>query len=406
MAVTLEDIQIAADLIRQAVVRTPTCLSRSLSAIAHTNLFLKLENFQITGSFKERGALVKLKHLTANEAAAGVIAMSAGNHAQGVAYHAQRLGIPATIVMPQGTPYIKVQRTASFGARVMLQGDGLEAASAFAHELAIEEGLTFVHPYDDYHVIQGQGTIALEMLADCPDLEMLVIPIGGGGLISGMAIAAKALKPSIQIIGVQTELCPSMYQLRYGQTPTLTGQTIAEGIAVKHPGKLTRAIIDQYVDDIVLVSEPSLESAVQLIAAEGHLVAEGAGAAPLAAVLSYPERFADKQVGLVVCGGNIDARILSSILMRGLMRSQRIVYLRVEMPDIPGMLATVAGIVGAAGANIIEVQHQRLFTDISIKQTHLDLVIEVRDPEQVHKIVQQIQTHGFPARVLDAIGSK
>lgn len=406
MAVTLEDIKAAADLIQSSVIRTPTCFSRSLSAIAHVDLFLKLENLQFTGSFKERGALVKLKQLTALEAAAGVIAMSAGNHAQGVAYHAQRLGIPATIVMPKGTPFVKVQRTAGFGARVVLEGDTLETASDFAHQLAIAEGLTFVHPYDDPHIISGQGTVALEMLADCPSLDVLVIPIGGGGLISGMAIAAKALKPTIKIIGVQTQLCPSMYQLRYGTTPTLTGQTIAEGIAVKHPGKITRVIIDQLVDDIVLVGEPSLEAAVQLTVAEGHIVAEGAGAAPLAAVLSHPERFAHQRVGWVVCGGNIDARILSSILMRGLMRSQRIVYLRVEMPDIPGTLAQVAGIVGAAGANIIEVQHQRLFTDISIKQTHLDLVMEVRDPEQVHEIVQKIQAHGFPARVLNAIGSR
>lgn len=404
MAVTLKEIQAAAHLIQGEIVRTPSYRSTALSALARTDLVLKLENLQHTGSFKERGALVKLKHLLPQARQSGIIAMSAGNHAQGVAYHAQRLGIPATIVMPKATPFVKIQRTASFNAKVLLEGDGLEAASIFAHQLAEQSGLVFVHPYDDEQIIAGQGTIALELLADFPDLDVLVIPIGGGGLISGMAIAAKALKPAIQIIGVQSELCPAMYSLGYGIAPILSGQTIAEGIAVKQPGKLARAIIPQVVDDVVLVSEAEIEAAIQVLVSVGHIVAEGAGATPLAAVLAHRSRFAHQQVGLVICGGNIDTRILAAILMRGLMRSRQIVYLRVELPDRPGMLAIVSALIGAAGANIIEVQHQRLFTDLSIKQTHLDFVIEVRDAEQIQAVVRQIESEGFPARVLDAIG--
>lgn len=404
MAVTLKEIQAAAHLIQGEIVRTPSYRSTALSALAGTDLVLKLENLQHTGSFKERGALVKLKHLLPQARQSGIIAMSAGNHAQGVAYHAQRLGIPATIVMPKATPFVKIQRTASFNAKVLLEGDGFEAASIFAHQLAEQSGLVFVHPYDDEQIIAGQGTIALELLADFPDLDILVIPIGGGGLISGMAIAAKALKPEIQIIGVQSELCPAMYSLGYGIAPSLSGQTIAEGIAVKQPGKLARAIIPQVVDDVVLVSEAEIEAAIQILVSVGHLVAEGAGAIGLAAVLAHRSRFAHQQVGLVICGGNIDMRILAAILMRGLMRSRQIVYLRVELPDRPGMLAIVSALIGAAGANIIEVQHQRLFTDLSIKQTHLDFVIEVRDAEQIQAVVRQIESEGFPARVLDSIG--
>lgn len=403
MAVTFNDIEAASALIKSDIIHTPTFHSRSLSAIASTQLFLKLENLQFTGSFKERGALVKLKHLSAQEAEVGVIAMSAGNHAQGVAYHARRLGIPATIVMPKGTPYIKVQRTASFGATVLLEGEGFEETTAFAHELAQAKGLTFVHPYDDPYVIAGQGTIALEMLADVPDLEVLVIPIGGGGLISGMAIAAKAINPHIKVVGVQSELFPAMYALRHDQCPLLLGQTIAEGIAVSQPGYLTRNIVEETVDDIVLVNEAELEAAVQTMLVDGHIVAEGAGAAPLAAVLANKKRFADQRVGLVVCGGNIDARMLSSILMRGLIRLRRVVVLQVQIPDRPKMLAAIAAIIGDAGANIIEVQHQRLFTDASIKQIHLDFVIEVRDDAQIQDILIQIQSNGFPATIVSSL---
>jgi len=326
--------------------------------------------------------------------------MSAGNHAQGVAYHAERLGVPATIVMPQGTPFGKVERTAAFGARVILHGEGLDQAASFAADLAAKESLTFVHPYDDPLIVAGQGTVALELLQDAPDLDCIVVPIGGGGIISGVAIAAKALKPGIEIIGVQAALYPAMVQALRGEQPTSGGETIAEGIAVKSPGKLTTEIVRRLVDDILLVDEPALEQAVMLLVEEAKLVVEGAGAAGLAAVLANRTRFAGRKVALVICGGNIDSRLLGSILMRGLVREGRVASLRIDITDRPGTLALVAGLIGAAGGNIIEITHQRLFRDVPAKRAEIDAVVETRNAQHVREIVEKLCAAGFKTRVL------
>ncbi|HEX7005822.1 MAG TPA: threonine ammonia-lyase [Alphaproteobacteria bacterium] len=398
--VTLDDIRAAESQLSGVIVETPTVHSRTLSAIAGCDILLKLENLQYTGSFKDRGALIKLLSLSEAERAAGVIAVSAGNHAQGVAYHAERLCIPATIVMPEGTPFVKVRHTEAFGARVILKGEGLAEAAAFADELRTEEGLTLVHPYDDPHIIAGQGTIALEMIEADPALDTLVVPIGGGGLIAGIAVAAKTFRPRIEVVGVETELYPSMYQAIHGLPPTSGGQTIAEGIAVKTPGELTKAIVAEKVDDILLVGEAAIEHAVQLLIEIEKTVAEGAGAAPLAAVMANRERFAGKRVGLVVSGGNIDSRLLASVLLRGLMRDGRIVRLRVETRDIPGSLGHVARLIGEKGGNIVEIYHQRLFYDVPVKLAELDVVLETRDPNHVMDIIAALRAAGFPTRLL------
>jgi threonine dehydratase len=398
--ITLDDIRAAETQLSGVIVETPTVHSRTLSAIAGCDVVLKLENLQYTGSFKDRGALVKMLSLSEAERAAGVIAVSAGNHAQGVAYHAERLGIPATIVMPEGTPFVKVRHTEAFGARVILKGDGLAEAAAFAAELRAREGLTLVHPYDDPRVIAGQGTIALEMIEADPALDILVVPIGGGGLISGIAIAAKAFRPSIEVVGVETELYPSMYQAIRGLAPTSGGQTIAEGIAVKKPGELTKAIVARMVDDILLVGESAIEHAVQLLIEIEKTVAEGAGATPLAAIMANRDRFAGKRVGLVVSGGNIDSRLLASVLLRGLMRDGRIVRLRVETRDVPGALGHVARLIGEKGGNIVEIYHQRLFYDVPVKLAELDVVLETRDPSHVMDIISSLRAAGFPTRLL------
>lgn len=400
MTLTLDMVRDAARRIAGAAVRTPSVPCRRLSKLAGCELTLKLENLQDIGSFKQRGALVKLLSLTPAQAKAGVIAMSAGNHAQGVAFHAQRLGIPATIVMPQATPFTKVERTAEYGARVILHGDNLDQAAAFAADLERKEGLTFIHPYDDLAVAAGQGTVALELLEDAPDLDCIVVPIGGGGLIAGIAVAAKALKPAIEVIGVQTALYPTMVQALRGETPTSGGETIAEGIAVKSPGVLTRAIVRQHVAEILLVDEPDLEFAVMKLAEDARQVVEGAGAAPLAAVLGHRERFAGRKVALVVAGGNIDSRLLGSVLMRGLVREGRIASLRVDITDRPGALAQVAGLIGASGGNIIEIHHQRLFRDVPAKRADIDAVIETRNAEHVREIVERLTQAGFRTRVL------
>ncbi|MCK6451723.1 MAG: threonine ammonia-lyase [Alphaproteobacteria bacterium] len=400
MSVALADIQRAAALIAGAVVRTPAVPASRLSHLAGAALTLKLENLQDIGSFKQRGALVKLKSLPPDQAKRGVIAMSAGNHAQGVAYHAQRLGMPATIVMPEGTPFGKIERTSAFGARVILHGDGLDQAGAFAAELAAKEKLAFVHPYDDPLIVAGQGTVALELLADVPELDCIVVPIGGGGIISGIAIAAKALKPGIEIVGVQAALYPAMVQALRGEKPSSGGETIAEGIAVKSPGKLTLEIVRRLVDDILLVDEPALEQAVMLFVEEAKQVVEGAGAAGLAAVLAHRRRFAGRKVALVVCGGNIDSRLLGSVLMRGLVREGRVASLRIDITDRPGTLAQVAGLIGATGGNIIEIHHQRLFRDVPAKRAELDAVVETRNAQHVREIVDRLRAAGFKARVL------
>lgn len=401
MDVTLDLIRRAAAQITDAVIATPTVLAPRLSALTGAEIFLKLENLQHTGSFKVRGALVKVQSLGDAERRRGVIAMSAGNHAQGVAHHCQRIGIPATIVMPKATPFTKIERTSALGAKVMLKGETLSEAATFARDHARAEGLTFIHPYDDPLIVAGQGTVALEMLAAMPDLDVLVVPVGGGGLIAGCAITAKAINPALRIVGVQSALYPAMaHSMRGAPVATGGGSTLAEGIAVKEPGGLTRAIIKESVDDMLLVPEPLLERAVNLMVTEAKVTAEGAGAAPLAALLSEPGPFRGKRVGLVVSGGNIDPRVVASILTRGLLRDGRIARLRVEITDAPGMLARVAGAIAEAGGNIIEIYHQRLFQDVPVTRADLDVVLEARNLAHLEEIVTRIEATGITVRLL------
>jgi threonine dehydratase len=402
MSVTPEDIRAAASQIAGEIVRTPLVPAKRLGELLGCELFLKLENQQYTGSFKDRGSLVKLKSLTPEQAKFGVIAMSAGNHAQGVAHHAKRLGIPATIVMPEFAPFTKVERTKALGARVVLTGDTLDASAVAAREIAAKENLTFVHPYDDPLIVAGQGTIGFEMLEDEPGLETIVVPIGGGGIVSGIATAAKSVKPELRMIGVEAELFPSMYQAIHGLPPASGGNTLADGIAVKNPGKLTREIIERLVEDIVLVDETLIETAIHTLVEEQKIVAEGAGAAGFAALLKEPARFAGQKVGIVICGGNIDVRLLSSILARGLVRDGRMVRLRIGIVDRPGVLAKLSKLIGETGGNIIEIYHQRLFFDVPAKQADIDAVIETRNAAHVEEIVESLKANGFPTRVLSA----
>jgi len=400
MTLSIDTIRDAARAIEGAVVRTPTVHSRTLSQLTGAEIYLKLENLQYTASFKDRGSLVKLLSLSPAQRTAGVVAASAGNHAQGVAYHAQRLGIPATIVMPVHTPFIKVVRTREFGAKVVLHGEGVSEAAAHATQLASAHGYTFVHPYDDPRIIAGQGTAGLEMLEDQPALDTLVVPIGGGGLIAGCAVATRALKPDIRIFGVEAALYPSMRRAIHNEKPGEGGPTIAEGIAVKDPGALTRPIVEKLVEDILIVDEAGLERGVQLLLEIEKTVAEGAGAAPLAAVLAHPGLFAGRKVGLLVSGGNIDSRLLASVLMRGMARDGRIARIRVEINDAPGTLAKVAQCIGQAGGNIVEVYHQRLFADVPVKRADLDAVIETRDAAHLEEIMGCLRSNGFAARQL------
>jgi threonine dehydratase len=399
LPVTLADVEAARARIAGAVLDTDFDHSRTLSEMVGADVHLKFENLQFTASFKERGALNKLSLLPAADRARGVIAMSAGNHAQGVAYHARRLGIPATIVMPEGTPTVKVENTRHHGAEVIVHGANLEDAAAFAHAQATARALTFVHPFDDPAVIAGQGTIALEMLAARPDLDCLVVPIGGGGLISGIAVAAKAIKPSIEIVGVEAALYPSMWNRIRGDTLPIGGNTLAEGIAVKYPGTLTETIVRALVDRMVLVSEAALERAVALLIGIEKTVVEGAGAAGLAAVLSDPGPFAGKRIGLVLCGGNIDNRLLASVLTREQAREGRLSRVVIDIPDQPGQLAKVSGVIGEAGANIVEVYHQRVFTDLPAKGTELHLVIETRDRAHLMATLAALTGRGYDATV-------
>ena len=398
-AVTLADVRRAADVIRGAVLDTDFDESRTLGEILHCRVWLKFENLQFTASFKERGALNRLMALDASERARGVIAMSAGNHAQGVAYHAKRLGIPATIVMPVGTPMVKVENTRRHGATVIVEGATLEDSAAFARAHCIRSKLVFIHPYDDPLVIAGQGTVALEMLAAMPQLDTLVVPIGGGGLSSGMAIAAKGLKPDIRIIGVQASLYPSMYNVIKGTALPMRGDTLAEGIAVKAPGKITTEIVRELIDDIVLVTEDQIEQAVAMLIAIEKTVVEGAGAAGLAAMLAHPEMFRGQNVGLVLCGGNIDARLLASVLTRELAREGRLSQLAIDLVDRPGQLAAVATLLGEAGANIVEVSHQQTFSDLPAKATLLEVVIETRDRVHLNETVARLRAAGFRVEV-------
>jgi len=395
LPITLDDVRAAAAAIHGAVERTPTRPSHTLSGIAGCEIWLKFENLQFTASFKDRGALNKLKSLTAEERARGVIAMSAGNHAQGVAYHAGRLGIPATIVMPVGTPFSKVKHTKGFGARVVLEGATLTDAGKCAHEIAAKEGLVFVHPYDDPRIIAGQGTVALEMLEDAPDLDALVVPIGGGGLISGIAVTAKAMRPRIDIYGVQTAVYPSMYNAVTGEKRPCLGQTMAEGIAVKDPGVLTTPIVRELVKDILLVGEAEVEHAIAALLEIEKTLVEGAGAAAFAAVMGNRALFAGKKVGLVLSGGNVDMRLLSNVILRELSREGRILSLVIEIVDRPGVLAQIANLVGEAGGNILEVIHNRMATDTSAKLADLGMTVEARDAEHAGEIRERLEAAGF-----------
>ncbi|MYJ71337.1 MAG: threonine ammonia-lyase [Rhodospirillaceae bacterium] len=407
MTVTAQDIREAAGLLDGQIVRTPTLHSRTLSEIAGCGIWLKFENLQYTASFKDRGAYVKLASLDDAARKTGVIAASAGNHAQGVAYHARRLGIPATIVMPAQTPFNKVRQTEHFGARIVLHGADLAESYDHALEIAPREGLTVVHPYDDPKIIAGQGTAAIEMLEDAPDLDALVVPIGGGGLIGGMALMAAEMKPGIEIFGAEAALYPAMKQCLAGEEIRTGGTTIAEGIAVKRPGEITREIVRRHVSDILLVDEPALEGAVLMLLEIEKSVVEGAGAAALAAVLHNRTRFASRNVGVVVSGGNIDSRVLSAILMRGLVREGRLVRLRIDIQDQPGVLGSVARLIGEAGGNIVEVYHQRLFHNVPLKQAELDIVVETRDADHVDAILKSLCEAGHPATMLSsATGAK
>ncbi len=393
--VTIADIEAAAARIAGAVEKTPMRLSRTLSEIAGCEIHLKFENLQFTASFKERGALNKLLSLDAEQRGRGVVAMSAGNHAQGVAYHAGRLNIPTTIVMPEFTPFTKVKHTKDFGARVVLDGATLTESFERARAIAAEEKLTFIHPYDDPVVIAGQGTTALEMLAHTPGLDALVVPIGGGGLISGIAIAAKALKPSIDIYGVQTLAYPSMYDVVKGENLPCAGQSMAEGISVKDPGVLTRKIVGALVKDIFLVREDEIEHAIGSLLEIEKTVVEGAAAAAYAAVTGNRGVFAGRKVGIVLSGGNIDMRLLSNVILRELAREGRILSLVIEIEDRPGLLAKIATLVGEAGGNILEVSHNRMLTDTSAKSATLGMVIEARDTAHAEDIRRALVAAGF-----------
>ena len=396
--VTPADVATAAAAIRGAVAVTPCHRSRTLSEMCGCDIWLKFENLQFTSSFKERGALNRLQALAPDERQRGVIAMSAGNHAQGVAYHARRLGIPATIVMPVGTPMVKVENTRRHGAEVIIFGQSIEEAGEFARDHGKAHGLTLVHPYDDPLIIAGQGTIALEMLEAVPGLETLVVPIGGGGLISGMAIAAKSIKPDLKIVGVQARLYPSMYNVIKHVRLPMRGDTLAEGIAVKAPGRITTEIIRHLVDDIVLVTEDEIERAVATLIEIEKTVVEGAGAAGLAAVMSAPEAFRGQAVGLVLTGGNIDTRLIASVLTRELAREGRLTQLSIDLVDRPGQLAAVASLLAGLGANIIEVSHQRTFSDLPAKATLLQLVIETRDRAHRGEVLARLAAAGFKVR--------
>ena len=401
LPVTLDDVRAAAARIAGAVVRTPCLHSATLSRIVGTEVWVKFENLQFTASFKERGALNTLLQLDAEERRRGVIAMSAGNHAQGVAYHAGRLGIPATIVMPSFTPNVKVRHTRGHGARVVLHGDSLAEAAAEAHRLARAESLVFIHPYDDPRIVAGQGTIALEMLEDAPAIDTLVVPVGGGGMLAGCAVAACAMRPDLKVIGVESAGYASMRQLLAGETVAVGGDTIAEGIAVRDIGALPLVIARALVERVLTVDEVAIERAIALFLEVEKTVAEGAGAAGLAALLEHRDQFASRTVGLVLCGGNIDTRLLASVLLRGLVRDGRIVRLRLMIGDLPGQLARVAGLIGGAGGNIVEVQHQRLFGSVVAKSTELDVTVETRGREHVRELVAALQADGFTVRVLE-----
>jgi threonine dehydratase len=393
----IDDIRAAAARLDGQVLRTPCVESRTLSQLTGCQVFLKFENLQYTASFKERGACNKLAQLTPEEGARGVIAMSAGNHAQGVAYHAQRLGLRAVIVMPRFTPGVKIERTRGFGAEVVLQGDTLDEARAHARHLAEQQGLVFVHPYDDEAIAAGQGTVGLEMLADVPELDTLVVAIGGGGLIGGIATAAKALKPGIEVIGVQTERFPAMVNAIKGTRHPQGSSTIAEGIAVGTPGEINLPLVRERVDDLLLVDEGDIEQAIVMLLEIEKTLVEGAGAAGLAALLKHPGRFAGRRVGLVLSGGNIDPLLLASIIERGMVRAGRLARIAVNARDVPGNLARITALVAEAGANIGEVHHQRAFTLLAAQNVEIELVLQTRGREHVKQVIDALNAAGFGA---------
>jgi threonine dehydratase len=401
----IDDVRAAAAAISGVVARTPTVRAASLGARLGCELLLKLETLHPTGSFKERGAANRLARLSPAEAAAGVVAMSAGNHAQGVAANAARLGVPATIVMPRHTPFTKAARTEALGARVVLHGDTLSEAEEHARGMAAAPGgPVLVHPYDDPLVMAGQGTAGLELLADAGEPpDVVLVPIGGGGLISGVATAVKALSPRTEVVGVQAALYPSMVRVLRGEDPGGGGPTLAEGIAVKAPGLLTREVVRARVDDILLVEEPAIEAAVDLVATEQRLVAEGAGAAGIAALLSYPERFAGRRVATILCGGNIDPRVLSTVLMRGLVRGGRLVQLRIGLQDVPGALSRIAALLGDCGANIVEVSHRRLLQHVPVRAAELDAVVETRDAAHAAQVIERLRAGGHRVEMLGSV---
>ncbi len=401
MSIRIADIEAAQRTIAGQVLRTPMLPAPKLSALTGAEVYVKYENLQVTNSFKDRGALNKLASLSAAARGRGVIAMSAGNHAQAVAYHAARLAIPATIVMPVTTPFVKVEATQAHGAEVVLEGETVAEAQVRAERIARERGLTFVHPYDDPLVIAGQGTIALEMLEEVPDLDTLVVPIGGGGLIAGNAIAARARRPSIEIVGAEAALYPSFWNALSGENRPLGGPTLAEGIAVKNAGVLALPIVRQLVCEIILVDEAHIERAVNAYLTLQKTMAEGAGAAGLAAMLVKPERFRGRKVGLILCGGNIDPRILASVMVRELEREERIVSFRLTIPDRPGVLGQIATLLGQLGANILEVEHRRLFLDVPAKGAKLDVTVETRDRAHAQKIFGVLEAEGYQPAWID-----
>ena len=398
LPVTLADIEAAAKAIHGQIERTPLRYSRTLSDITGAQVWIKFENLQFTASFKERGALNKLLSLSNSERAAGVVAMSAGNHAQGVAYHASRLGIPSTIVMPKGTPFVKIEHTRNFGAKVIIHGETLADADAHARELEKKQQLTFVHPFDDKHVIAGQGTVGLEIMEDLSDFDAIVIPVGGGGLSSGIAVAVKARRPAVAVYGVEPAMYPSLSAELRGEEPKVGGATIAEGIAVKKVGRLTAQILRALMEDVIVVGEDELERAVTLFATVEKSVVEGAGAAGLAALISKPEVFRNRKVVLVLSGGNIDTRLLASVLTRSLVREKRITSVRIIGNDQPGLLARVSTVIGDNGGNIIEVFHNRLALDVPAKGAEFDITIETRDALHTQEIIDALTLAGFPPR--------